>query len=309
MELIRGLHNIRPEHHGCVATIGAFDGVHRGHQAVLNTLKEKSIELGLPSLVITLEPLPREYFAPDEAPARIMSFREKCIALDEQGIDRVLRIHFDKKTSLITAEDFVTEIFCKQLGVKYMIAGDDLHFGYERQGNFQLLQKMGRALGFAVEDTTTIELEGERVSSSRIRESLGQADFALARQLMGRPYSITGKVIYGQQLGRTIGAPTINLQLHRRKTALSGVYTVKVDIDGKMHHGVANVGTRPTLEHGLKAILEVHILDFSGDLYGKVLRVEFHSKLRDEKKFNSLDELKAAINSDIETARTVFADS
>ncbi len=307
MELIRGLHNIRSRHHGCVATIGAFDGVHCGHQVVLKTLKEKSAELGIPSLVITLEPLPREYFAPAEAPARIMSFREKCIALEDQGIDRVLRIHFDKALSLMTAEDFVKEIFYKQLGVKYMIAGDDLHFGYERKGNFQLLQTMGAELGFEVDDTKTIEQDGERVSSSRIRHALEQADFDLVEELMGRPYSITGKVIYGQQLGRTIGAPTVNLQLHRRKTALSGVYAVKVNIDGVEHNGVANVGTRPTLDDGLKAILEAHILNFSEDVYGKVLQVIFCKKLRDEMKFDSLDALKTAIQNDIETATEYFS--
>ena len=307
MELIRGLHNIRPRHNGCVATIGAFDGVHRGHQAVLKTLKDKSAELGLPSLVITLEPLPREYFAPVEAPARIMSFREKSLALEDQGIDRVLRIHFDKALSLVTAEDFVKEIFYKQLGVKYMIAGDDLHFGYERKGNFQLLQAMGVELGFEVNDTKTIELDEERVSSSRIRHALEHADFSLAEELMGRPYSIIGKVIYGQQLGRTIGAPTVNLQLHRRKTALSGVYAVTVSIDGKEHNGVANVGTRPTLKEGLKAILEVHILNFSDDVYGKVLQVTFCKKLRDEMKFDSLDILKAAIQNDITEASEYFS--
>lgn len=306
MELIRGLHNIRPQHRGCVATIGAFDGVHRGHQAVLKSLQEKSVELKLPSLVITLEPLPREYFAPAEAPARITSFREKCMALKNQGIDRVLRIHFNKNLSLMTAEDFVENIFYKQLGVKYMIAGDDLHFGYERRGNFQLLKKMGNDLGFEVVDTQTIELDDERVSSSRIRDALDAADFCLAEKLIGRPYSIVGKVIYGRQLGRTIDAPTVNIQLHRRKTALSGVYLVNVLVDGVLHNGVANVGTRPTLQHGLKAILEVHLLDFSQNVYGKTLQVIFRKKLRDEKKFNSLDELRIAIKKDIEIATKLF---
>ena len=307
MELIRGLHNIRPYHRGCVATIGAFDGVHRGHQAVLNKLKEKGRELGLPTLVITLEPLPREYFAPKESPARVMSFREKCIALEEQGIDRVLRVHFDRELSLVTAEEFITDIFHKQLDIKYMVVGDDLRFGHERRGDFSLLQRMGAELGFEVSDTDTLSNAGERVSSTRIRNLLENAKFDEAEALLGRPYAITGKVIYGQQLGRTLDAPTANLQLHRIKAALSGVYAVEVELGDEKFQGVANVGTRPTVDEGIKAILEVHLLNFSRDIYGKTLQVIFRKKLRDEKKFESLDELKAAIHNDIETAKQYFA--
>lgn len=306
MELIRGLHNIRAYHRGCVATIGAFDGVHRGHQAVLTKLKEQAAQMGLPSLVITLEPLPREYFAPAQAPARVMSFREKCIALADEGIDRVLRVHFDKELSMVTAEDFIEDIFYRRLGIKYMIVGDDLRFGHERRGDFQLLKRMGAEFGFEVSDTKTLEIDGDRVSSTRIREALENADFAQAEALLGRPYAITGKVIYGQQLGRTLGAPTANLQLHRIKAALSGVYAVEVLLGDETFPGVANVGTRPTIDKGLKAILEVHLLDFSRDIYGKTLQVVFRKKLRDEKKFASLDELKGAIHNDIETARAYF---
>lgn len=306
MELIRGLHNIRPHHSGCVATIGAFDGVHRGHQAVIKKLQEKSKELGLPALVITLEPLPREYFAPQAAPARLMSFREKIIALREQHVDRVLRVRFDKALSLVPAEAFIEDIFHHQLGIKYMIVGDDLRFGHERRGDVQLLRRMGADLGFDVSDTDTLEIDGERASSTRIRHALELGDFILAERLLGRPYAITGKVVYGKQLGRTLGAPTANLQLHRIKAALSGVYAVQVKLGNELINGVANVGTRPTVDHGLVAMLEVHLLDFSRDIYGKTLEVIFKKKLREERKFSSLDELKSAIHNDIHIAKQLF---
>ncbi len=306
MELIRGLHNIRPRHRGCVATIGAFDGVHLGHQAVFNKLKEKARELNLPSLVITLEPLPREFFAPKKAPARVMSFREKYVALKEQGIDRVLRVHFTRELSMVSAEDFISDIFHDKLDIKFVVVGDDLRFGHERRGDFNLIKRMGGQLGFGVSDTNTLTDGGERVSSTRIRKALENADFALAESLLGRPYSITGKVIYGQQLGRTIGVPTANLQLHRIKAALSGVYAVEVNLAGKLYPAVANIGTRPTIDDSLRAILEVHLLDFQQNIYGKTLQVVFRKKIRDEQKFASLELLKSAIENDIATAKTYF---
>jgi riboflavin kinase/FMN adenylyltransferase len=311
MELIRGLHNIRERHKGCVATIGAFDGVHRGHQAVLNQLKEKGRELGLPTLVITLEPLPREYFAPKVSPARLMSFREKFLALKEQGIDRVLRVRFDAELSQVSAESFIEDIFHDKLAIKYMVVGDDLRFGHERRGDFDLLTRMGKDLGFGVSDTETLEITDERASSTRIRKVLEAANFSLAERLLGRPYAISGKVVYGKQLGRTLGVPTANLKLQRLKAALSGVYTVKADIAGfnKPVNGVANVGTRPTIDDSIHAILEVHLLDFNADIYGKTMQVTFIEKLRDEKKFSSLEALKAAIHQDIETAKTYFANA
>lgn len=307
MELIRGLHNIRPRHRGCVATIGAFDGVHRGHQAVLNQLKAKAKELGLPSLVITLEPLPREYFAPKQAPARVMSFREKYYALKEQGIDRVLMVHFNRELSLVSAEDFISDIFHNRLDIKYMVVGDDLRFGHERRGDFSLLQRMGAQFGFGVSDTSTLKSGAERVSSTRIRQALESSNFALAEQLLGRPYTIIGRVVYGQQLGRTIGVPTANLQLRRTKAALSGVYAVEARLGDRILQGVANIGTRPTIDDSITAILEVHLLNFKENIYGRLLEVSFHKKLRDEKKFASFDELKEAIYNDIAQAQQFFA--
>lgn len=306
MELIRGLHNIRPRHLGCVATIGAFDGVHLGHQAVIKQLVEQAQLMHLPAVLITLEPLPREYFAPVKAPPRLMSFREKAIALSTTGIDRLLRIRFNRELSEVSAEDFIDKIFHQQLGLKHMIVGDDLRFGHERRGDFALLRRMGKELGFGVTATETCSLNHERVSSTRIRKALQQADFTLAAKLLGKPYAISGKVVFGEQLGRTLVAPTANLNLHRISTALKGVYAVEVIYQNRCYPGVANVGTRPTIKAGLKANLEVHLLDFNGDLYGQHLSVVFKKKLRDEKKFPSLLALKNAIQHDIAQAKEFF---
>lgn len=307
MELIRGLHNLRPRHKGCVATIGAFDGVHHGHRAVLAQLIAKGKELGLPSVVIVLEPLPREYFAPVEAPPRLTSFRERYELLKACGVDRILRVKFDAELSKVSAEDFIRDIFVGGLGIKYFVVGDDLRFGHERRGDFELLRREGEQHGFEVVATHTLKIEGERTSSTRIRQALQESKFALAEQLLGRPYSITGKVVVGQQLGRTLGFPTANIQLRRNRSALSGVYAVEVEgIGDTTIKGVANIGVRPTVNTTITAILEVHLLDFGEDVYGKTLRVVFREKIRDEKKFASLDELKDNIQRDVESAKTYF---
>jgi len=307
MELIRGLHNLRPRHRGCVTTIGAFDGVHNGHRAVLGHLLEKSAELALPSVVILFEPLPREYFAPREAPARLMSFREKFRALQELGVDRVLRVRFDEQLRTMSAVDFITRIFVEGLGARYIVVGDDLRFGHDREGDFTLMQEQGRRHGYETMHTATLGISGTRVSSTRIREALGNEDFALAERLLGRPYSITGKVVYGDQRGSSLGSPTANLELHRPRAPLAGVYVVEVEgaVAGAAP-GVANIGTRPTIGDGLKANLEVHLLDFEGHLYGKTLTVTFREKIRDEQKFESLDELKRQIHEDIAFGREFF---
>ena len=308
MELIRGLHNLRPCHHGCVATIGAFDGVHKGHQAVLAKVLAKARELGVPSTVIVFEPLPREYFAPLQSPARLMNFREKFVALRELGVDRMLRIRFDESFSHMSADDFIRKVFIDGLGIRAIIAGDDLRFGRDRGGDTSVLSDAGKRYGFEVLNTDTMAQAGERVSSTRVRSALAASDFALVEQLLGRPYAISGKVVVGQQLGRTLGSPTANIALRRLRAPLSGVYAVEVT--GLAHSGalraVANIGTRPTVDDSIKAILEVHVLDFNADVYGKTINVIFRHKIRDEKKFASLDELKANIHADIETARRYF---
>ena len=307
MELIRGLHNLRPRHRGCVATIGAFDGVHLGHQAVIGHLLEKSRELGLPSLVVVFEPLPREYLAPLEAPARLMSFREKFRALEALGVDRVLRIRFTEAVRSMTAQAFVDEILVAGIGVRYIVLGDDFRFGNDRKGDLEFIRRQGEVYGYEARPTDTLAHEGERVSSTRIRAALEEGDFALAERLLSRPYSISGKVVYGRQLGRELGFPTANLELHRLRAPLRGVYRVKVDGAGlKGAPGVANVGTRPTVNDSIKANLEVHLLDRQWDLYGRHIEVTFLEKLRDEQKFHSMPALREQIRHDIDTARRRF---
>ncbi len=306
MELIRGLHNLRPRHRGCVATIGAFDGVHLGHQAVLRQLIAKGRALGLPSVVIIFEPLPREYFAREQAPARLTNLREKVRVMRRLGVDRLLVIRFCDKIRQMSAMEFIDHVFVESLGIRYLVVGDDLRFGHDRQGDYKLLAKVAAERGYEVADTDTLALSEERISSTRLRQALEQADFALAEKLLGRPYDITGRVIYGRQLGRTLGIPTANLMLHRYRAPLSGVFAVEVMGAGdEPVPGVANVGTRPTVD-GIKALLEVHLFDWQGNLYGKTISVAFRKKLREEQKFGSIDELKLNIERDIQNARAYF---
>lgn len=308
MELIRGLHNMRARHHGSVVTFGAFDGLHRGHQAVLADLRARAAQLGVPSTVILFEPLPREFFAPVASPARLMSFREKVPVLAGLGIDRVLLIRFDRAFSSTRAPEFVRNVFVEGLGARHVVIGDDLHFGRDREGNIHTLRAAGAEFGFSVSPMTTVELDGERVSSTRVRNLLASGDFAGAERLLGRPYFMTGKVIYGRQLGATIGIPTANLQLHRFRSPLAGVFAVEVrGIGERLLHGVANVGTRPTVNDGIKANLEVHVLDFDGNIYGRTIDVVFRHRIREERKFGSLDELRARIGIDIDIARDHFS--
>ncbi len=314
MELIRGLQNLRPRHRGCVCTLGAFDGVHKGHQKVLSTLMAKGQELGLPTTVVIFEPLPREYFSPKDAPPRLMNLREKFRALAQLGIDRLLVLPFTTQLRSMGANEFADEVFLTGLDTRYMIIGDDLRFGRDRTGDFELLKKLGKQNGFDVVATETQSLHGERISSTRIRRTLESSDFGLAAELLGRPYSISGRVTEGQQLGRQLGTPTANVKLNRLRSPINGVYAVEVAIQGKggsgtadKHYlGVANVGTRPTVDDGVKAILEVHILDFNQDIYRQHIDVFFKYKIRDEKKFASIDELKEQIAKDIKTSREYF---
>ena len=305
MELIRGLHNMRPRHRGCVVTIGAFDGVHLGHQAVIRHLLDKSLELAVPSLVIVFEPLPREYFSPLKAPARIMSFREKFFAMRALGVDRLLRVQFNESLREMSAQQFLDDIFVTGLGVRYVVLGDDFRFGNDREGDLEFIRQQGQRYGYEARPTPTLSIDGERVSSTRIREALERADFAGAERLLGRPYTISGKVIYGRQLGQTLGAPTANLHLDRLRAPLSGVYVVEVSGAGlEAAVGVANVGVRPTVDDSIRANLEVHLLDREVGLYGQHIDVTFRYKLRDEKKFGSVEELKENIARDIENTRT-----
>ena len=305
MNLIRGLHNLSDAclSHSAV-TIGAFDGVHRGHQEVLGHLKREAKSRALVTTVITFEPLPGEFLFPDRAPPRLMTFREKFKALADQGIDNVLCLRFDDRLRTMSPRAFVEDIFVKGLSARYIAFGDDFRFGKDRAGDLKFTESLADEFGYEVVPTSTFDLAGERVSSTRIRAALVDADFAQASDLLGQPFKLSGKVLKGKQLGRTIGSPTANIALKRVKSPLHGVYAVRVSGGGLSDAaGVANVGVRPTVNDGMFANLEVHLFDFEGDLYGKRLNVEFMTKLRDEKKFDSLDALKAAIAADQQAAR------
>ena len=309
MQLVRGLHNLRPQHRGCVATIGNFDGVHRGHQAILARLRERAVELDVPSCVVIFEPQPREYFTPETAPARLARLRDKLQLLAEEGVDRVLCLAFNQRLQSLSAAEFVDRILVDGLGVQHLEVGDDFRFGCDRVGDFEFLQHAGITQGFTVEAAQTVELDGLRVSSTQVRNALAAADFALAERLLGRPFRIAGRVLHGQKLARQLGTPTANVQLKRRRVPLTGVYLVSVDIDGQPWPGVANIGVRPTVAGDGKAHLEVHLLDFAGDLYDRRLTVVFHQKLREEQRFASLEALKTAINADVAAARALAAPS
>ncbi|PWV59307.1 bifunctional riboflavin kinase/FAD synthetase [Plasticicumulans acidivorans] len=306
MELIRGTHNLRPRHHGCVATIGNFDGVHLGHRAVLAQLRARGAALSLPVLVMTFEPYPQEFFARDNPPPRLSRLREKLSGLAAAGVDRVLVLRFDERLAQMDPEAFVDELLVRQLGVRHLVVGDDFRFGRGRAGDFALLERCGRRHGFEVVHTPTFELEGGRVSSTRIRELLARGELDAAAALLGRPYAVQGRVAHGAKLGRTIGFPTANVHLHRRSTSLDGVYAVTLQTaDGRRFDGVANLGRRPTVG-GTREQLEVHLFEFCGDLYGRAVSVEFRKHLRAEQRFASLDALTAQIERDAQAARAYF---
>ena len=291
-----------------VLTIGNFDGVHLGHRALLDELKDKARELGLPATVLTFEPHPRELFAPDQAPARLASLRDKIELLAEAGMDRVHVCRFDRKLAALTADEFIDRILVRGLAVKHLIIGDDFRFGKARGGDFALLQRAGAERGFAVEAMHTVSCNEVRVSSSAVRDALAAGDIERAEQLLGRPFVIAGRVMGGQRIGRTLGFPTANIQVRRKRLPLSGVFAVTVSgLGDRPIPGAANIGVRPTLAEGLKPVLEVHLLDFDGDIYGRHVDVNFLHKLRDEAKFDSLDALKRQIARDVADIRAYFA--
>ncbi len=307
MELIRGQHNLRPWHRGCVATIGNFDGVHLGHQAILDQLAGQASRLRLPRMVITFEPQPQEFFAgPTVPPARLMRLREKLLALDGLGIEQVLCLKFDHSLAAMPASTFIDELLVNQLGVRYLVVGDDFRFGCRRSGDFSLLVEAGQQHGFVVENTHSYILDGERVSSTWIRQILAQGDLEMAARLLGRPYDMCGRVAHGDRIGRTIGFPTANIHLHRRVTPVDGVYAVLMSgTDLQLWPGIANIGRRPTVQ-GIRQQLEVHLLDFRGDLYGQRVKVDFMHYIRPEQRFESLMALQTQIQQDTHTARRYF---
>jgi len=310
MQLIRGIHNLRPEHRGCVATIGNFDGVHLGHQAVFRQLMGKGKELGLPAVVISFEPQPQEYFTPQRAPARLTRLREKLQAIAEAGIERVLLLEFNARLAAMAAEEFVERILVQGLGVRFLMVGDDFRFGAKRRGDFNLLREAGDRYDFRVEDMHTVRLSEDRVSSTRIREALTDGDLDTAAHLLGRSYQICGRVAHGDKRGRTIGFPTANVDLHRRVSPVRGVFAVRVrGLEETALPGVANIGTRPTVTGDPRYLLEVHLFDFSREVYGRHVGVEFVHKLRDEKKFESFEELRRQITQDAWQARNLLIET
>ena len=307
MTFIRGLHNLQPGEKKSVVTIGSFDGVHIGHQAILQQLKQAAERLQLPSVVMTFEPQPREYFSTERAPARLMRLREKLHTLLDFGIDHVVCLKFNRQLRNLSAEDFIDRVLVQGLAVDYLIVGDDFRFGCDRSGDFAMLTERGAQCGFEVMDTATVEADGKRVSSTLVREVVERGDFAKAAELLGRPFSISGVVGFGQQLGRRMGFPTANVQLNRFSAPLSGVFAVRVNVAGTIYNGAANVGFRPTVGDFPKPILEVHLLDFDGDLYGQQISVEFVHKIREETKFASVEKLIATIERDVEIIRQWFS--
>lgn len=310
MELIRGTHNLqfRPEGagSGAVVTIGNFDGVHRGHQVILDELKQAGARLGLPDVVMIFEPQPQEFFAGDKAPPRLMHWRDKVDALRAHGVDGVFCARFNDAFRHLNARQFVELLLVQGLGCRHLVVGDDFRFGCDRSGDFAFLQEAGREFGFTVANTPTVIVAGARASSTRVREAVVGGDFALAEELLGGPYRISGHVAHGDKIGRTIGVPTANIALKRRVSPLHGIYAVKVHGLGEAPvYGAASVGTRPVV-NGTDNRIEVHLLDFSGDIYGRRIHVEFCKKLREEQNFPSLDVLKEAIQLDIANTRQYF---
>ena len=306
MELIRGMYNLRGPHQGCVATVGNYDGVHRGHQHMLAALRARAEQHRVPSVVITMEPTPREYFEGAAAPPRLMRLREKIEALARYGVDRLLVLRFDERLRRISAAEVVDRLFVGGLGVRHIVVGHDFHFARNREGNVDTLRAAGARHGFGVDEVGRFLIDGERVSSSLVREALGRGDLDRAAVLLGRPYRMTGRVRRGKQLGRKLGFPTANLALHRKVVPLWGIYAVRASGAGLVNHpAVVSLGTRPTV-NGTDPLLEVHLFDFDGDLYGQYLDVDFVARLRDEQKFESLDALVAQMHRDAAAARAVL---
>lgn len=292
-------------------TIGNFDGVHLGHQAMLARLKEAADRLDLVSCVMTFEPHPREFFAPDQAPTRLTSLREKLELLAEAGVERVQVCRFNFNFAKISAEDFIARILQRGLGVRWVLVGDDFRFGARRTGDFAMLKACSARHGFEVAEMPSFTVDGLRVSSTAVREALASGDLDLARRLLGRPYSISGRVVDGDKLGKKIGFPTANMQLRHNRPPLSGIFAVEVhgaveSSPQQVTRGVASLGVRPTVHESGKPVLEVHLFDFEQEIYGRHLRMDFLHKLRDEEKYSDLDTLTRQIERDVENAKNYF---
>jgi riboflavin kinase/FMN adenylyltransferase len=307
MELVRGLHNISQRHWGCVLTVGNYDGVHLGHQQMIGVLKARAAQLRSAATVLVFEPSSKEFIDPDGAPPRLTRWREKFLALAAQGVERLVTLRFDECMRAMTPRSFVDELIVERLGTRHMVVGDDFRYGSNAGGTIESLRAAGQEHGFGVEQIAPFCFDGVRVSSTAVRERLELADYPGAARLLGRPYRMIGRVVHGRRLGRALGFPTANLRLMRRKPPVWGISAVWVHgIDSRPLPGVASLGTRPTV-NGVEPLLEVHVFDFSGDLYGRAIEVEFVAKLRDEVKFESLDAMMVQMKIDGARARDLLS--
>jgi riboflavin kinase/FMN adenylyltransferase len=302
MRITHGFQSLGTPH---AVTIGNFDGLHLGHQAMLARLQDVARARGLPTCVLSFEPHPREFFAPEQAPARLSSLREKAECLQRTGIDRLHVFRFDRAFSALSAEAFIEKVLGHTLQARYVLVGDDFRYGAKRMGDFALLQRAGQALGFDAESLPTVEVADERASSTAVRHALAAGELEHAARLLGRPYSISGRVVHGDKLGRDIGYPTANIQLKHNRPPLMGIFAVELyGLNGAPLPGVASLGKRPTVKRPEAVpVLEVHLFDFNADIYGRRVRVDFLHKLRDEVKYPDLDSLVAQIRRDVENAK------
>lgn len=304
--LFRDLHGGPVCPRGSVVCIGAFDGLHLGHRALLRRAVTRARELGLPAVALSFEPLPREFFAREAKPPRLMLPRAKVEGMRALGIDVVGLLRFEVKLASMTAEEFVRRVLVERLSAREVWVGPEFRFGKGRSGDLAFLQALGREHGFAAGEIEPVRLEGERVSSTRIRQALATGDFAGAARLLGAPYAIGGRVVRGNQLGRTLGYPTANLRFGGKVPALRGIYATRVHgIGAQPLPAVSSFGTRPTVD-GTEPLLEAHLFDFDGDLYGRRIEVEFVARLRDEEKFPDLQALVAQMHRDAELARGIL---
>lgn len=292
---------------GSVVTIGAFDGLHLGHERLLSKVKTASGERGMPSVVMSFEPTPKEFFSSQSPPARLMRFREKFESLANHGIDFFYCPRFDDPMRTISSPDFIRRILIHGLRAKHIVVGDDFRFARKREGNIEQLRSVAAVLEFSLEQQSSIVIGGTRVSSTAIREALWAGDMQRASALLGRPYRMSGAVIVGEKVGRTLGFPTANVDLRRRQSAVMGIFAVRVSgLSGEPLDAVASVGTRPTF-NGTKPLLEVHLFDFDRDIYGRYIHVDFISRLRSEIKYDDVAELVAQMHHDADNARSILA--
>ena len=292
---------------GSVVTIGAYDGIHLGHQQLLERVKHVAADQGLPAVVMSFEPTPKEFFGGERPPARLMRFREKFDSLEAHGIDLFYCPRFAAPMRDISAADFIRRVLVHGLNVRYLVVGDDFQFARRREGSIEHLNAVARVLGYDVEQVPSVVVNGVRVSSTEIRDALGRGDMDTATKLLGRPYRMSGKIVKGDRVGRTLGYPTANVDLRRRQSAVMGIFAVRVHgLEGGPHDAVASVGSRPTFA-GTKPILEVHIFDFDRDIYGEYIHVDFVAWLRDQVKFDLVEDLVAQMDVDADNARSALA--